>query len=139
MAGFHFRWPDVGRSAEGPRCTAWSDCMSFTTSGATPRIDHPGSTTWYHGSSEDLTELRAGSSITRNKELAVAFSHRPTELSVADDGAIRHNGTTPGCLYVVDEAVGAGDVRVHPSCSPDDPWEWVTQRPLRLKRLALLA
>ena len=33
---------------------------------------------WYHGSPEDLTELATGSTITPNRALARAFSHKPT-------------------------------------------------------------
>ena len=33
---------------------------------------------WYHGSQQELTKLRVGSSITQNRNVAKAFSHRPS-------------------------------------------------------------
>jgi len=88
---------------------------------------------WYHGTPLVLATLAAGSSITRNRELAVAFSHRPTRIDVSDDGAIRDNGTAEGYLYEVDEPVAPDDIHPHPACKDGDPWELVTHRPLRLR------
>ncbi|GLV54119.1 hypothetical protein KDH_09680 [Dictyobacter sp. S3.2.2.5] len=34
--------------------------------------------TWYHGSQQELTTLRIGSSITQEKAIARVFSHRPS-------------------------------------------------------------
>ncbi len=66
---------------------------------------------WYHGSSEQLTTLRTGSWVTQFKELAKAFSHRPTLISFGDDSqTVKHNGQQPGFLYVLAEAVGPEDV-----------------------------
>lgn len=50
---------------------------------------------WYHGSQQDLLALRVGSSITQEKAIARAFSHRPSLLSIADDGSVKHDGVTP--------------------------------------------
>ena len=44
--------------------------------------------TWYHGSNRVFTELRAGSTVTQWRELAEAFSHKPTGLGYDDDGVI---------------------------------------------------
>lgn len=65
---------------------------------------------WYHGSPERLTVLRKGSMVTRFKEMAKAFAHRPSTLSMTDSGAVKHNGQVPGYLYVVSETVGPDDV-----------------------------
>jgi hypothetical protein len=40
----------------------------------------------YHGSQQVLTVLRAGSTITRNRRLAEAFSHRPVVSASAMTG-----------------------------------------------------
>ena len=58
--------------------------------------------TWYHGSQQRLTRLRAGSSITQNRPVAKAFS-RPSlvSMSASEEGkewSVRHNGATPGYL-----------------------------------------
>ena len=37
---------------------------------------------WYHGSQQELTLLRVGSSITQDREIARIFSHRPTISTV---------------------------------------------------------
>ncbi len=48
---------------------------------------------WYHGSPEELDLLRAGSWITQFKEVAKAFSHRPTLMSLDDDSeGVKHDG-----------------------------------------------
>ena len=110
--------------------------MVFTADGKGKTLDDPESEIWYHGSSLLLDVLAAGSSITRNRELAIAFSHKPTELGVSDNGEISHNGEENGYLYEVAEPVALEDIYVHPSVEatiPDDPWEWLTKRAFKLK------
>ena len=55
---------------------------------------------WYHGSDRVFTVLRANSTVTQWRELAEAFSHRPTRLSYDDGGAIRLSDTPGGGLSV---------------------------------------
>ena len=51
------------------------------------------STPWYHGSPEKLRVLRKGSWVTQFKEMAKAFSHRPSLISLDDDcQAVKHDG-----------------------------------------------
>ena len=90
---------------------------------------------WYYGSPLELETLRAGSTLTRNRELARVFSHRPSLVSLEDDGAIRHDGAQPGILYRIAEPVGEEDVRPHPRSTMAPGEEWLTNRPLRLERL----
>ena len=96
--------------------------------------------TWYHGSQMALTELRVGSSITRVRDLAKAFSHRPSIVSIscpdelpADDCRVKHNGVTPGYLYVVSEQIDPRDIYPHPHPVNADRWEWLTRRELKLQ------
>jgi len=94
---------------------------------------------WYHGTNLVLDTLRAGSTITQWKELAEAFSHKPTRLSYDDDGKIYHNGTEPGYLYVIDEPIEVGgDIYQHPRTVMDPNAEFLTNRPLKLKLLGKL-
>ena len=91
---------------------------------------------WYHGSDKVFTELRTGSTITQWRELAEAFSHKPTALGYDDDGEIRHNGTKKGYLYVIDEPVEVGtDIFRHPQTTMDENAEFLTSRPLRVRML----
>ena len=54
---------------------------------------------WYHGSPLSLGELATGSTITQWKELAEAFSHKPSTLQYDDIlGSIRHDGILFGYL-----------------------------------------
>ena len=94
-------------------------------------------TAWYHGSPLELTELLAGSTITQWRELAQAFSHKPSMLAYDTvGGTIRHNGQHNGILYLVDEPVAEGvDIYKHPRTTMDDGVEWLTKRPLRLRVL----
>ena len=95
---------------------------------------------WYHGSPHNLLVLAAGSTITTWKELAEAFAHKPTLLEYDTvHGAIRHNGTTPGFLYVLGEDIDIRkDIQPHPDSTMDAHVEWLTTRPLRLLRISTL-
>ena len=66
---------------------------------------------WYHGSQQKLTTLRVGSSITQNRNVAKAFSHRPSLLTQSGGGTVKHDGVTPGYLYTVTDEIGPNDVR----------------------------
>lgn len=97
---------------------------------------------WYHGSPERIEVLLTGSTITRSRAVAEAFSHRPTLVSLGEGGEgleVTHNGTRHGYLYVIDELVTAADVHPHPNSSyPGGGMEWLTDRPLRLRLIAEL-
>ena len=88
--------------------------------------------TWYHGSPLEITVLRQGSTITQVRDLARAFSHKPTILSITDDGRIQHNGAAPGFLYQIDEEIRPGDIEPHPRTTMEPGQEWLTTRDLRL-------
>ncbi len=89
---------------------------------------------WYHGSDKIFSELKAGSTITQWRELAEAFSHKPTILSYDDNGIIKHNGIKNGYLYIIDEPIEVGvDIYQHPNTSMDDGVEFLTKRVLKVK------
>ena len=94
-------------------------------------IDYSGP--WYHGSDQMLTTLRIGSSITQDKSVAKAFSHQPSLVLQFGGGRVRHDGQSPGYLYVISEAIGPDDVRPHPHPVNLDRWEWLTERELTLE------
>ena len=91
------------------------------------------SLTWYHGSQQELTKLRVGSSITQNRNVAKAFSHRPSLVSMSDGGEVKHNGVTSGYLYVVSDEIDPRDVHPHPHPANAARWEWLTNRELKLE------
>ncbi len=88
------------------------------------------SKTWYHGSPYKLTTIRADSTITQDKHLATVFSHKPTLVSMSEDGKIKHNGTMPGFLYYISENIQAEDVAPHPHSVMEYGQEWLTNREL---------
>jgi hypothetical protein len=90
---------------------------------------------WYHGSPYEMVILRAGSTITQKRELARIFAHKPTIVSVSDEGQIKHNGSRQGYLYIIEDEIKPDDVTPHPrtTMSPGD--EWLTNRELRLRLL----
>ena len=101
------------------------------------------SLTWYHGSQQKLKKLQAGSSISQNRDVAKAFSHRPSLVSMSDGTGsvsgnfnVKHNGVTPGYLYAVSEEIGPRDVHPHPHPVNSSRWEWLTNRELKLKLIA---
>ncbi len=94
---------------------------------------------WYHGSNRIFNILNTNSTITQWKELAEAFSHKPSSLSYDDDGKIDHNGTEKGYLYIIDEPINFGiDICQHPKTSMDKNAEFLTKRPLKVKLIAEL-
>ncbi len=99
---------------------------------------------WYHGSPYQIETLLPGSTITQDKDLARVFSHKPQIASLEDDPALlargiprlRHNGTLPGLLYIIDEPIDPQDVYPHPQSSMPPGLEWLTRRALRLRLLS---
>jgi hypothetical protein len=92
---------------------------------------------WYHGSPLEFDILRAGSTITQWKELAEAFGTRPQNLSY-DDGFVNisHNGTEKMILYIIDEQLEIDvDIYQHPRTTMHPGVEFLTKRPLKLKRI----
>jgi hypothetical protein len=89
--------------------------------------------TWYHGSPLALTELRPGSTITQDRDLARVFSHRPPVVSLGDDGEIKHSGTLPGYLYRIAEEIRPEDVYPHPRSTISPGTEWLIRRALRVE------
>lgn len=89
---------------------------------------------WYHGSNVIFDSLKEGSTITQWKELAMAFSHQPTQLGYDDGGNIEHNGIEKGYLYIIDEPLVIDiDISQHPRTSMDKNVEFLTKRPLTVK------
>ncbi|MHB9107151.1 MAG: hypothetical protein ACYDCO_08870 [Armatimonadota bacterium] len=94
------------------------------------------STPWYHGSPDELAVLRAGSWVTPFKELAKAFSHKPTTISMSDDfQRLTHDGELPGFLYRIAEPVGPDALTVLPGTGQT---HWQTQRDLKIELIAAL-
>ena len=95
---------------------------------------------WFHGSPERLEVLSEGSTITRSRLIAEAFSHRPTCVGIDNaPGQLSacHNGTRPGFLYVVEGELTEEDLHPHPNSSfPGGDLEWLTNRPLSLRLVA---
>ena len=99
---------------------------------------NPGGT-WYHGSNKVFSELEEGSTVTQWRELAEAFSHKPTRLSYDDHGVISHNGKEKGYLYILDEPITVGiDVFQHPRTVMDKNAEFLTKRQLKVKLICEL-
>ena len=89
--------------------------------------------TWYHGSQQKLTTLRVGSSITQDRNVAKAFSHRSSLLTQSEGGTVKYDGVTPGYLYTVADEIDPDDVYPHPHPVNATRWEWLTNRELKLK------
>ena len=92
---------------------------------------------WYHGTPLVLDILSEGSTITQWKELAEAFATKPTMLGYDDIfGTINHNGTEIGLMYVIDEPIIMDvDIYQHPRTTMDNGVEFLTTRPLKIKRI----
>jgi len=92
---------------------------------------------WYHGSNLEFEILREGSTITQWKELAEAFATQPTMLSYSEVfSPISHNGTEKVILYIIDEPLQIDvDIYQQPQTTMDKGAEFLTKRPLKLKRV----
>jgi hypothetical protein len=92
---------------------------------------------WYHGSPIEIDILNEGSTITQWKELAIAFSQKPTTLGYNEIlGKISHNGSKKGILYIIDEPITIDiDIYQHPRTTMDKGIEFLTKRQLKLKRI----
>ena len=88
---------------------------------------------WYHGSPYTLTSIRKGSTITQNKEMARVFSHKPSCVSIDDNGYIKHNGSIEGYLYLIDEEIEKDDIYLHPRTTMEKGLEWLTNKKLKVK------
>jgi len=88
---------------------------------------------WYHGSQQELTTLRTSSSITQNRDIARVFAHCPGITALEEDGTIKHNGTTPGYLHIVDEPLTAADVEPYPHPINASKWEWLIKRTVKVR------
>ena len=81
------------------------------------------------------TELRVGSSVTQNRSLAKGVFSPALDLSVCLTRAspslsrvrVKHNGVTPGYLYIVSEQIDPRDIYPHPHPANADGWEWLNQ------------
>jgi hypothetical protein len=89
-------------------------------------------TPWYHGSPLKLSFIHEGSTITQNIDLAKAFSHKSTILSV-DSNIIKHNGAIKGYLYIIDENIADYDIYQHPKTTMEKGMEWLTGRDLKVR------
>lgn len=96
---------------------------------------------WYHGSPVKLDRLPAGSTVTQVRNLARAFAHQPTLVSLGESGKVRHNGIEAGYIYCISEEVRPKDVRplAITGLSGADAKEsqaWITERSLRIKLIS---
>lgn len=92
---------------------------------------------WYHGSNIEFNVLDEGSTITQWRELAEAFAAKPVNLEYDYiGGSIKHNGTEKCILYIVDEKIMIDvDIYQHPRSSMDNGVEFLTKRPLKVRRI----
>lgn len=93
---------------------------------------------WYHGSNVEFEILEEGSTITQWRELAEAFATQPSMLEYNEIfSPITHNGVEQGILYIVDEPLEIDfDIYQHPRTTMDKGVEFLTKRPLKVKRTA---
>lgn len=91
---------------------------------------------WFHGSNRVFEILEEGSTITQWRELAEAFSHKPTILAIDDDNSIIHNGKEYGYLYILDESIEIDiDIYAHPRTTMGKDLEFLTKRKIKVKMI----
>jgi len=100
------------------------------------------SISWYHGSPAVLNTIRAGSTITRNRKLAMAFSHKPVHVQIdvnehTETGlktvTLTQNGSQRGFLYSVEVRDPNSDTREDPKSVMFPGDEVLTVRELKVK------
>ncbi|MHB1000779.1 MAG: hypothetical protein ACYC27_16175 [Armatimonadota bacterium] len=91
---------------------------------------------WYHGSPFKLCKLQKGSVVTPFKELAKAFSHKPTKVSMSHGcEVVKHNGTLPGYLYIIADSILPDEILEMPGT---DGTHWLIERDMGLELLSEL-
>jgi len=99
---------------------------------------------WFHGSPARLSIIRSGSTITRNRTLAIAFSHKPTRVHIEvmenDESVLRtvtlkQDGTRKGYLYRVILDNSENDTMEDPESVMFPGDEVLTTRELRVELL----
>jgi hypothetical protein len=97
---------------------------------------------WYHGSPAVLNTIRAGSTITLSRTLAMAFSHKPVHVQVdvnehTEIGlktvTITQDGSEMGFLYSVEVSDPNRDTREDPESVMFPRDEVLTTRELKVK------
>ena len=92
---------------------------------------------WYHGSQQPLTQLRSSISEQGSGE---AFSHRPSLVSMSERGdaevspetfSVRHDGQLLAFSCRPRKLAWTMCIRI--PIRPMSPWEWVTDRELKLE------
>ena len=92
---------------------------------------------WYHGSNKVFEILEEDSTVTQWRELAEAFSHKPTTLAIDNDNSIFHNGKEYGYLYIVDESIEIDkDIYAHPNTTMGKDLEFLTKRKIKVEMIA---
>lgn len=119
--------------------------MTSNLTGETPRIsDSTENGQWFHGSPSRLSFIRSGSTITRNRTLAMAFSHKPNhvciEVMLNEESGLRtitlkQDGTRKGYLYQVILDNSETDTRENPESVMFPGDEVLTTRELRVEFL----
>ncbi len=90
---------------------------------------------WYHGSPRKLTTLRAGSTITQDRELARIFSHKPA-IVVGEEANKRWKHTGPfaqGYLHRLVGPVSKEDIEPVLDSRIAPGLEWNTRREFALE------
>ncbi|MDD3383692.1 MAG: type II toxin-antitoxin system RelB/DinJ family antitoxin [Bacilli bacterium] len=89
---------------------------------------------YYYGSSNPIEYLKKGSDITPCKELAIAFSHKPSFVTI-DGPNIFHDGEVkPSYLYIVDEPLVKDiDFTQHEDSAFHTGFELKVKRDIKLK------
>ncbi|MCK5840770.1 MAG: hypothetical protein KAH31_01270 [Candidatus Sabulitectum sp.] len=99
---------------------------------------------WFHGSPEILSSIRPGSTITGNRILAMAFSHKPDHLHIEveerDESGLRtitlkQDGTRNGYLYRVILSDPETDTKEDPESVMFPGDEVLTSRELEVELL----
>ncbi|MCK5131376.1 MAG: hypothetical protein KAR40_04415 [Candidatus Sabulitectum sp.] len=107
-----------------------------------------GKNIWYHGSPARLTSIRSGSTITGNKTLAMAFSHKPVKVLIEvteneETGiktvVLKQDGSRRGYLYRVIVDDPEVDTREDPESVMFPGDEVLTTRELRVELLEEIA
>jgi len=97
---------------------------------------------WYHGSPAVLNTIRAGSTITLSKTLAMAFSHKPVHVQIevnehTETGlktvTLTQDGSQRGFLYSVEVRDPNSDTREDPESVMFPGDEVLTVRELKVK------
>ena len=94
---------------------------------------------YYFGTNKKIESIKKGMVVTPSRDLAIAYAHKPKNISI-DNKKVYHDGKgLVGYLYKIDEPLVVGeDIFQYYASKFDDGYEMLTKRELKIKLVKVI-